>query len=258
LAGEQNIKIIGAVDDVVPFIRQAGIYIVPMRLGGGIKGKVLEAMACGVPVVATRRGAFGIKARPGEEILIGDSARDFARQVIRLLQDDDLHSKIAHQARKVVEERYGWEKIVQNLDLFYQKSIYNADLVSQDLDTGEVSFLGPDDKGRIKQAPAGSGRSGSDTIYKRQDGKSSFVRQVLNRVDVLVEQEIGISEKERGDLPGDDPQELHIELTYRCNSRCIMCDLWDYYKRFPDLEKKELTFDEIRRFVEESRYLRNV
>jgi glycosyltransferase involved in cell wall biosynthesis len=85
-------------------------------MGGGFRGKVLEAMASGVPVVSTALGAEGLPARQGENMLLAESPEELAGATIRLLQDRDLARRIAFNARELVVERYSWQKGVEILE----------------------------------------------------------------------------------------------------------------------------------------------
>jgi glycosyltransferase involved in cell wall biosynthesis len=115
----EHVKIIGEVRDVGAHLAQADVFVAPVRLGGGIKGKVLEAMATGIPVVASREACEGISCSPGTDILVADSNDDFARRVVELLQDGALRTRLAAAARTLVEKRYDWDSIVAGLDTFY-------------------------------------------------------------------------------------------------------------------------------------------
>ena len=114
-----GVDVIGTVDDVNPYLQQASIFVNAFQRSAGIKGKVLEAMATGTPVVCTSRGAYGIDAVSGKDIFIADRPEDFARCVIELLKNSDLYNKIAYNARKLVEESYNWDEIVRQLDKVY-------------------------------------------------------------------------------------------------------------------------------------------
>ena len=83
----------------------------PLRAGGGTRLKILEAAACGVPVVSTRIGAEGLELEEGSEILLHDDAPDFANAVVRLLEDASLRAALAAAARSRVERRYDWKRI---------------------------------------------------------------------------------------------------------------------------------------------------
>lgn len=118
---EPSIKLHGYVDDVRDYIHQAAVYVVPMRVGGGTRLKILDAFACGKAVVSTSVGCEGLEVTPGENILIGDSPNEFANQVVNLLKDEKLRMELGANARKLVVEKYSWKKIGQ-----IQKSIYES------------------------------------------------------------------------------------------------------------------------------------
>ena len=113
LSALPGVKVTGPVEDVRPFYAKTKVAVAPFRYGGGTKLKVLEAMALGVPVVATPVGCQGIEAVPGEHLFVQEDEEAFAGQVIALLQDDGLRERIATQARQLVEQRYGWESILK-------------------------------------------------------------------------------------------------------------------------------------------------
>jgi len=96
--------------------RRNWVSIVPLRIGGGTRLKILEAMALGTPVVSTRKGAEGLDVTDGENILIADTAAGFVDAVLSLLDDSGLRARLAANARRLVETRYRWEDIGQELD----------------------------------------------------------------------------------------------------------------------------------------------
>ena len=119
LAGP-GVEVTGTVPDVRPYLDRSKIFVVPVRLGFGIKGKVLEAFARGLPVVATSVVVRGIpEAVSGTHLLQADSPADFARETERLLSDSALRSRMAAAARSLVEKYYGWEKSVTALNRMY-------------------------------------------------------------------------------------------------------------------------------------------
>jgi glycosyltransferase involved in cell wall biosynthesis len=99
------------VDDVRPVIAGSAACVVPLRQGGGTRLKILEAMALGVPVVSTRKGAEGLDVVDGEHLLLADGPRDLAAASVRLLQDGALRARLAANARALVEQRYDWRAI---------------------------------------------------------------------------------------------------------------------------------------------------
>jgi len=121
IADDKSIIVTGKVDDVRPYLEKGKVFICPVRLGGGFRGKILESMAIGRPVVSTSLGAEGIPAKNRENILIADNPKDFAHSIFELLNDDYLFQKIRINARKLVEEKYSWEKGVEVLEGVLEK-----------------------------------------------------------------------------------------------------------------------------------------
>ncbi len=107
--GYEGVIITGAVDDVRQYLKRAAVVVVPLRIGGGTRLKILEAMASGRCVVSTSLGAEGIDAKDGEEIIIADDPDSFCDKVVQLLEDIDKRKKIAISARRLVEKNYVWK-----------------------------------------------------------------------------------------------------------------------------------------------------
>jgi sugar transferase (PEP-CTERM/EpsH1 system associated) len=116
---DRNIQVTGFVDDVRPYLDRASVVVVPLRSGGGMRLKILEAMAAGKAVVSTPMGAEGISARNGEEIVLANADRSFGVQVLRLLRDSAERNRIAKAARAWVED-FGWDRIAADLEREYQ------------------------------------------------------------------------------------------------------------------------------------------
>jgi polysaccharide biosynthesis protein PslH len=114
----RGVVLIGAVDDVRPYVGRAAVVIAPLRIGGGTRLKILEAMAMARPVVATRIGAEGIDAVPGRDLLIADDADGLARSTLQLLADPRLACEIGKAGRALVERRYDWDVLARDLDRF--------------------------------------------------------------------------------------------------------------------------------------------
>lgn len=113
---DPSIRITGEVDDVRPFFYESDVFVCPVRMGGGFRGKVLEAMASGVPVVSTALGAEGIPARSGENMLLAESPEEIARATLDLLGDKDLAGRVSKNARQLVVEDFSWQKGVEILE----------------------------------------------------------------------------------------------------------------------------------------------
>ncbi|MGA9351610.1 MAG: glycosyltransferase [Anaerolineae bacterium] len=121
LADDPAVTITGYVDDVRPYIAGACVYVIPLRIGGGTRLKVLEAMAMGKPIVSTSLGCEGFEGLvPGRELLVGDTPAEFAQRVIELLDDAPRRERLGRAARCFVEEQYDWRLIVPKLEQVYE------------------------------------------------------------------------------------------------------------------------------------------
>ena len=111
----EHVEFTGFVDDLRPLVRDAAVYVVPLRAGSGTRLKILEAMAMGKAIVSTRIGAEGIGLRHGETALLADTPEDFTAAVCRLLGDADLRRRLGAAARRAAERDYGWDAIGERL-----------------------------------------------------------------------------------------------------------------------------------------------
>lgn len=116
------IAVTGRVDDVRPFIENAAVYIVPIRIGGGTRLKIYEALAMEKPMVSTTVGAEGLPLRDGEELLIADTPAEFADAVVRVLADPEFASQLGQRAAKSVRERFGWERVAADFAAICQRA----------------------------------------------------------------------------------------------------------------------------------------
>ena len=119
LARRDDVVLTGWVEDVMPHIASAAVYVAPLRMGGGTRFKVLQAMAMAAPIVATSLGCSRLEAQSGRELLIADSPQDFAAAVIRLLRDESLRLHLGAQARRLAVERYDWKRIAPLMEQLY-------------------------------------------------------------------------------------------------------------------------------------------
>lgn len=114
-----GIEVTGTVDDVRPFYRQAVASIVPLRVGGGSRLKILEAIAAGVPVISTTLGAEGLGVQNGENILIADDTSEFVEAIVKVLENESLRQRLINAGRALVTERYDWSKLGKALFNLY-------------------------------------------------------------------------------------------------------------------------------------------
>lgn len=120
---DPDVIVTGSVSDVRPFIARSSLSIVPMRVGAGIKNKILESMAMKRPVVSTRIGAEGIEVNENEHILIADNPYDFAKKTIEILENDYLRNRLAENGYRLVREKYDWVSVVNSLENIYQSMV---------------------------------------------------------------------------------------------------------------------------------------
>jgi sugar transferase (PEP-CTERM/EpsH1 system associated) len=111
---EKSVRLTGWVEDIRPFVARGSICIVPLRIGGGTRLKIFEAMAMSKAVVSTSIGAEGLPVRSGENILLADTPKQFAESVIYLLRDSDARTRLGSAARTLVLENYSWTKVAES------------------------------------------------------------------------------------------------------------------------------------------------
>jgi glycosyltransferase involved in cell wall biosynthesis len=120
---EKAVRLTGWVEDIRPFLARGSVCIVPLRIGGGTRLKIFEAMAMGKATVSTTIGAEGLPVQNGENILLADTPKHFADQVIRLLRDANERQRLGTAARTLVEENYSWPKIAESFSRTLQEVI---------------------------------------------------------------------------------------------------------------------------------------
>lgn len=118
-----NIRVHGFVDDVRMLIEKAAIVVVPIRIGGGTRLKVLEAMSMGKAIVSTSVGVEGIKVEHRKNVLLADSPSDFVSCIHELLNDTDLRQRLGQAARDLVVTEYKWQAIGSSLLVAYEEAV---------------------------------------------------------------------------------------------------------------------------------------
>jgi glycosyltransferase involved in cell wall biosynthesis len=120
LAQDGNaIHVAGYVDDLNPYLAQTGVFVVPLRAGGGMRVKILNALAQGLPIVSTSLGCEGIRVTHEQDILIADTPADFAEAVLRVLNDPDLSARLSDNGRRLAETLYDYQAACRPLDALY-------------------------------------------------------------------------------------------------------------------------------------------
>jgi len=110
---DSSIIVTGCVDDVRPYMERAAVYVVPLRIGGGTRLKIYEAMAMEKPIVSTTIGAEGLPVKDGVELLLADTAESFAATVLNVLNEPTLANDMGCRAAATVREQFGWEKVAE-------------------------------------------------------------------------------------------------------------------------------------------------
>ena len=129
LAAVPGVHFTGHLPEVAPVIQSSWASVVPLRLGGGTRLKILESMALGTPVIATHKGAEGLAVRDGETILIADRPEEIAAAVYRVLSDVDFRNQLAAAGRQLVVEQYDWAIIGQQLIEFIETTVQKKVMV---------------------------------------------------------------------------------------------------------------------------------
>lgn len=121
-AADRRVEVTGFVPDVRPYLRDASIYVCPMRVGGGTRLKILDALAMAKPLVSTAIGVEGLDLVEGQHYLRAETADDFVRQILRLESDTSLRERLGAAGRSVVEARYDWRVVGGQLDHAYARA----------------------------------------------------------------------------------------------------------------------------------------
>jgi glycosyltransferase involved in cell wall biosynthesis len=132
LAGE-SIEVTGTVTSIVDHLKEAAVFVVPLRVGGGTRLKIYEAMAMGKAVVATSIGAEGLDVTDGRDILLADNAAKFADSVVALLKDRSLRRSI-EQAAQDTAARYDWSVIAGRFEAALGEAVSERDVETQSVE----------------------------------------------------------------------------------------------------------------------------
>jgi len=119
---EPRINVTGYVDDTQPYYQMAGAFIVPVRAGGGMRVKILNALAQGMPLVTTTLGCEGIGVTHGKDVLIADTPQEFAQAVLRLLDDRELAAELGRRGRELIRHTYDYRAACRPIDDLYDRA----------------------------------------------------------------------------------------------------------------------------------------
>ncbi|NDJ77233.1 MAG: glycosyltransferase, partial [Chloroflexi bacterium] len=124
---DTNVTVAGLVEDTRPYLRGSAMFVCPLRSGSGTRFKLMEALACGCPVISTTVGAEGLDAVDGEHMLLRDSPRAFADAIIDLLENPALGAQLAENGRRWVVQHHAWSRSAALLRKAYDKLIGHED-----------------------------------------------------------------------------------------------------------------------------------
>ncbi len=125
-SGRGPVVVTGTVPDIRPYLRGSTLAVVPLLYGAGIQNKVLEAMACGTPVVASPRAISALSVQPGRDLLVADGAKAFAQAVLSLLEDRSRQAALSQAGRSYVETHHSWDGVAARLERIYETTIRNC------------------------------------------------------------------------------------------------------------------------------------
>lgn len=125
LAGP-GVFVTGTVSDIRPHLRQAGVFACPLRLGSGIKNKVLQAWAMARPVVATSASLGGLAAQDGRNILVRDTPQGFADAIVDLIENPAMAGALGAAGRRTVEEEYSWTRQAKRLETLLDEVVHSV------------------------------------------------------------------------------------------------------------------------------------
>lgn len=124
LQAEAGVRVIGTVDDVRPFIAGARLVVVPLRIGGGTRLKILEAWAMSKPVLSTTIGAEGLAAIDGTNIALADTPEELAARAVRLMTHPGEAARLGEAGRQVVEQHFTWTHVADRLLEAYEATVH--------------------------------------------------------------------------------------------------------------------------------------
>jgi glycosyltransferase involved in cell wall biosynthesis len=137
-AGPAGVTVTGTVEDVRPYVDEAELFIVPLRVGGGTRLKVFEALAMGKAVVSTTIGVEGLGLEPGRHFVAADDPASFANAILQLFDAEDRRRALGEAGRALVEARYGWPRVAREFEASLEQAVRGRE-IAQSCSAGRVA-----------------------------------------------------------------------------------------------------------------------
>ncbi|HEY75268.1 MAG TPA: glycosyltransferase [Thermoflexia bacterium] len=138
LGREDGVEVTGYVKDLRPYLERTAVMAVPLRFGSGMRVKILDGLAWGLPMVSTSVGCEGIDVTPERDILLADAPETFAAQVVRVLRDRRLADSLSTNGRRLAEQRYDWRVLYPRWDQVYASVLGYSGLTQHPRDAEEA------------------------------------------------------------------------------------------------------------------------
>ncbi|MFN7035018.1 MAG: glycosyltransferase [Bellilinea sp.] len=122
-SANSKIKITGTVPEILPYLQKATLALAPLNYGAGVQNKVLEAMACGIPVIASPLAVSALDVENGNQVLVAENAQHYADLILKLLSNPEIGRQIGRAGREYVQNQHSWNKVGQRLENIYHQSI---------------------------------------------------------------------------------------------------------------------------------------
>ena len=188
-ASKKGVTVTGSVDDVRPYYRSAWLQLVPLRIGGGTRLKIVESLAIGTPVVSTTVGAQGLGLTHDADVLLADTANAFVEQTVRALTDPTLRDDLRSAGVAVANERFGWRSVGARLNEGYQRFETKAGSRVRIMDVPFDPVTMPQTLDRIdamvaSREPHYIATANVDFLVQARSDEG--LRTILNRADLVV------------------------------------------------------------------------